>query len=172
MSACASCSYSLGTFTPLRSSRNVHCRSCHDRRHTVMPVTLAHYRAFNSSGWSDLGSRVSHLPESTQVKKSSRVRWKSAGSSKFTVCPVFGNTARAAGPIVRFSHTPGSTHGSSSSPSAISVGTASCRRSDSSSNSDGRVFCTPRNVIVAPKLSCSESCCTYCCHPIGSLFCN
>ena len=97
-------------------------------------------------------SRVAHLFASTAVRKSETVRLNISGSSRLTACPVCGKNTRPDLETLRFMKIPGSMHGSSSSPTTISVGTSSLPSTSSSSKIDGRVFKTLRNIIADPTL--------------------
>ena len=70
------------------------------------------------------GSRLPPLPASTRTMNSSTARLNASGSSRLIVWPDHGMTTRPAVGMVRFMRSPGSRHGSSSSPVTTSVGTS------------------------------------------------
>src|SRR5262249_31110811 len=100
------------------------------------------------------GSRRGQRRLSTWWKNSAQLRLNRSGSSRLTACPVFGKTTSAAVGIVRFISTPGSRHGSSSSPVMINVGTSRPRMRSVMSHSEGRRACTPRIVFAEPGVEC------------------
>src|SRR5437868_8594923 len=118
------------------------------------------------------GSRRGQRPLSTWWKKSAQVRLKRSGSSRLTACPVLGKTTSAAVGIVRFINSPGSRHGSSSSPVMIRVGTLRLRMRSVRSHSEGRRACTPRIVFAEPNVECSARWAANSAQPRGSLFWN